>query len=146
MPFTEGVEKKFERQLPDVHSMGVLMVDPICALETRTSGRAELIHVTGGSLELVTDVGQFSAGPGDTLLLPSKTPHRDEFDLDVGLQGFFVSFSWKAEKEYFALEIARCSSCSATNSGYTPYVRRQRGGPMPQIPNASRLNHRRGSP
>lgn len=98
------LENLFQGDLPVVRWVSQsLMMDPICAQKTATSKHMELIHVVAGSMELITEAGCFPAGPGDTLLVPSQTPHRDQFDPDVGLRAFFISFSWESESAYLEL-------------------------------------------
>ena len=46
---------------------------------------------------------RIEAGPGDTVLLPIGTMHRDEFDLSVGLEVFYVFFNWRPSKDYFRI-------------------------------------------
>jgi AraC-like DNA-binding protein len=95
----DRIVKTLLDQLPEVRSMGLMIFDPIWAMKTHTSKNIELLHVVAGSFDLVTEKGRFSAGPGDTLLIPSNTPHRDEFDLSLGLHIYMVHLSWKGEAE-----------------------------------------------
>lgn len=91
------MDDTFAADLPVVHSMGLSIFDPIWARRTHSGPYAELMHVVSGSCELVTKQGRFLAVPGDTLLVPTNTPHRDEFDFDLGLHVYMVHLSWKAE-------------------------------------------------
>lgn len=83
--------------------MGVCLFDPIWARKTHTTRSAELLHIIAGHVDLRIGRQRFFGGPGDTLLVPSSTAHRDEFDLDLGLQVFMVHFSWEAEEEFLRL-------------------------------------------
>lgn len=99
----DAIVKKCQQHLPEVRSMGLCIFDPVWALETHSSGQCELYHVITGKVELVTDSGRLSAGPGDTLLIPAGTSHRDEYDLDLGLEVWMIFFSWQAHAEYFSV-------------------------------------------
>lgn len=94
------MDDTFEADLPVVHSMGLSIFDPIWARKTHSGHYAELMHVVSGSCELVTKKGRFRAAPGDTLLVPTNTAHRDEFDFGLGLHVYMVHFSWKAEAAF----------------------------------------------
>ena len=78
-----------------------LMVDPANTQETETSAYIKFLYIINGSLELITEKSRFSAGPGDTLMIPSHAPHSYCFDPDEGLQVCFVGFSWESESVYF---------------------------------------------
>lgn len=89
-------------RLPEVRSMGLMLMDPIWSRKRHsTRGTCELIHVLAGSVDITLARGHVTGKPGDTLLLPSDTPHRDNFDTGPGLKVFMVFFSWSAEREYF---------------------------------------------
>lgn len=88
-------------ELPTVRSMGVTLFDWQWAEREHVSGTCELLYVISGEVELHLHGRKHHAGPGDLLLVPSATEHRDDFDLDAGLQVFMVSFEWAAEEEFF---------------------------------------------
>lgn len=90
------------RALPVVDSMGQLLFDPVFAQKNHTTSCCEMFHIIKGRVQLVIGKNRVNAGVGDTLLIPAKVPHRDEFDLKEGIKVFMVFFSWKAEKEYFS--------------------------------------------
>lgn len=88
-------------QLPEIHSMGVAAYDPVWASRTHaTRDRMELLYVRRGRLTLVLPRRRLEAGPGDVLVVPSDTPHRDEFDLGLGLEVFLVHFRWAGERTF----------------------------------------------
>jgi len=96
----EHTEERFQNRLPEVHSAGLSLFDPIWAQKPHATRCPELIHVISGHVELVIESDRFAAGPGDTLFMPAQTTHRDDFDLDLGLKVFMVHFSWEAEDEF----------------------------------------------
>jgi len=103
MGILKKLEQRLLRSLPDVHSMRHAEILPIHALETHVSTFAELLLMTHDGGGLVADEERFDAAPGDVLVVPSGTPHRHEYDLSRYYECFVVSFSWKAEKDYFAV-------------------------------------------
>lgn len=91
-------------QLPYVHSMGSMIFDPIWSQKRHTSrGACELIHIINGTVQIELPRGRLTGRPGDTLLVPSDTLHRDNFDTVSGLKVFMVFFTWAAEPDYFTL-------------------------------------------
>ena len=97
------LERIFAAGLPDILSMGVMMFDPVWAERTHPAHGCEVLHVIRGRVELVLGDDRYPAGPEETLLIPSGVPHRDEFDLDAGLEVFICHLDWPAEKDYFAV-------------------------------------------
>lgn len=89
--------------LPVVHSMDRMMLPPFYGRSRHPSGKTELLHVVKGRVELVIGRWRYAAGPGDTLLVPPRTYHRDSFDSKRGLEVFMVFFDWAPEKEFFRL-------------------------------------------
>ena len=92
---------RFDGPLPEITTLGLMAFDPIYAQEVHVNRAAEMLHVVAGSLNVDMPGGVVRAGAGDTLLVPSGTPHRDEFDLDEGLEVFYCAFRWTWEEEYF---------------------------------------------
>lgn len=92
----------FESSLPEIQSMGDLIFDPIWSQKMHTTTVSELIHVVQGEVQVITEQGKMSAGPGDVLLIPSGVSHRDQFDIRAGLEVFMVFFRWKLAEPYFA--------------------------------------------
>lgn len=96
-----GIWAGFDGLLPEVTALGLMAFDPIWAQEMHVNPLVDVLHVVSGSLRVVMPDGQVSAGPGDTILIPSGTSHRDEFDLEQGLEVFYCSFRWPLEERYF---------------------------------------------
>ncbi|HPN85122.1 MAG TPA: AraC family transcriptional regulator [Victivallales bacterium] len=90
-----------EDNLPIIHYMGDLIFDPIWSKNDHKSRRCELLHVISGSDHLVMSRKRILALPGDTLLIPSNTVHRDDFDFRNELKIFMVLFTWNLEKDFF---------------------------------------------
>jgi len=82
--------------------MGRLLFDPIYAQKDHVTPCCEMFHIIKGRVGLALGNSRVEAAAGDTLLIPAKAPHRDEFDLKEGLEVFMVFFSWQAEREYFS--------------------------------------------
>ncbi|MDD5678478.1 MAG: helix-turn-helix domain-containing protein [Kiritimatiellae bacterium] len=91
-------------QLPDVRFMGSMIFDPIWSQKRHASrGSCELIHIIKGTVQLELPRGRLTGRPGDTLMIPSNTLHRDNFNTVAGLKVFMVQFTWVAESDYFAI-------------------------------------------
>ena len=90
-------------QLPKIHSMGNLIFDPIWAEREHMSGGCELIHVISGDVTVVMRRKRVAAKPGDTIIVPSQTIHRDDFPMGTKLEVFMVHFRWPWEKEFFSM-------------------------------------------
>jgi AraC-like DNA-binding protein len=61
------------------------------------------MHVIRGDVAVKLGNRRLKARPGDTLLVPIGTMHRDEFDLSIGLEVFYVFFDWPPSKDYFRI-------------------------------------------
>lgn len=90
-------------QLPEIKSIGNMILDPVWAREMHRSGSNELMHVIRGDVSVNLGKSRLEAGTGDTLLVPVGTMHRDEFDLSIGLEVFYVFFDWPPSKDYFQI-------------------------------------------
>ena len=99
---------EIEKFLPEIRSIGNLIFDPIWSEKNHQSGSCELIHIIAGHVNVIMNRQRISAGPGDTIIIPSKTMHRDDFDITPGLEVFMINFSWKYEEDLFSRV-----SCSA---------------------------------
>lgn len=88
--------------LPSVRSMGEMLFDPFWRRRTHGAKRCELMHVTEGRVELVLGGKRFAAGPGDLLLVPAGSRHRDDFEEARGLKVFMIFFDWQPARRYFA--------------------------------------------
>jgi len=91
------------QQLPDIQAIGKMIFDPVWARKKHLAHLNELIHVIRGRVVLRIGQGQFEGGPGDTLLVPAGSWHRDEFDLSVGLEVFMIWFAWPPSRDYFRI-------------------------------------------
>lgn len=87
--------------LPEVGTFRLTVFQPIWAREVHTSQSCEMMHIVSGSMDLAFGGRRFHAAPGDTLLIPPRTPHRDIYDLVEGLKVFMIFFTWAPEKEFF---------------------------------------------
>lgn len=90
----------FGSSLPVVRSAGMMQFDPVWASKRHLSGGMEIMHITRGQIALEMTGGPFEAGPGDTLLVPPSTRHRDYFDPEHPLEMFHCSVVWKAAVQY----------------------------------------------
>ncbi len=119
--FPDAAVFKRLQQLPEVKSIGKMIFDPNWAREKHLAWGNELIHVIKGNVVLRIGRDRFEAGPGDTLLVPAGSRHRDEFDLSVGLEVFMVFFQWAPARDYFRLvplkAVPRLSAPAAAEIG-----------------------------
>ncbi len=97
------LERHFAQTLPDLYSIGPMIFDPVWAERDHTAARCEMLHVMAGTVTLVLPGTSHTADPGDTLLVPAGTQHRDAFDIEQGLELFFCSFDWPLADAYFRL-------------------------------------------
>ncbi len=84
--------------LPDIRSMGPMLMDPVWSQHRHTTTCCELIHVIRGRVRVDLPRGRVRGAAGDTLWIPSGTQHRDEFDPAEGLHVFMVFFTWPGER------------------------------------------------
>ena len=99
----DTVVLKSFNQLPEIKSIGNMILDPVWARAMHRSGANELMHVIRGDVSVKLGKSRLEAGPGDTLLVPVGTMHRDEFDLSIGLEVFYIFFDWRPSKDYFRI-------------------------------------------
>jgi AraC-like DNA-binding protein len=92
---------EIEAILPEIRSMGNLIFDPIWSEKNHQSGDCELMHIISGHVNVIMNRQRISAGSGDTVIIPSKTVHRDDFDISSGLEVFMIHFRWKYEADLF---------------------------------------------
>src|ERR1035437_3265174 len=97
-----AVLRKFN-QLPAIISIGKMILDPVYARDMHMAHTNELIHVIRGDVSVKLGKSRLEAHPGATLLVPAGTMHRDEFDLSIGLEAFYVFFNWQPSKDYFRI-------------------------------------------
>lgn len=101
-----ALEERFSQELPHVESIGLMMFDPVWAEKMHPSRYCEILHVVSGCMDLVMPTRRYHAGPGETLLVPPNTPHRDEFKIAEGLEVFYCSFSWACADDFFNIVAA----------------------------------------
>ncbi len=87
--------------LPGVRSMGTMLFDPCWAEQAHVDDAYEMLYVIDGAMRLVIGESSYRARPGDLLLVPAGTAHRDVFDLDAGLEVFMTFFNWEDGPAYF---------------------------------------------
>lgn len=81
--------------------MSDMVFDSVWALKFHQGNNHEVLHVINGHLDLtLVDDQKFHAGPGNTLIVPAQTLHRDEFDLSEDLEIFLIHFKWDLLAEY----------------------------------------------
>ncbi|MDD5676542.1 MAG: AraC family transcriptional regulator [Kiritimatiellae bacterium] len=114
--------------LPVIHSMGATIFDAIWARQAHPSPTIELIHVVHGHVKVHLKGAVLQAGPGDTILVPGHTIHRDEFDLAKGLETYMVHFHWEAEADYFRAVTIRqfCKYCAQHRVEIMPWIEKLR--------------------
>jgi AraC-like DNA-binding protein len=100
-PSQSALESALAGELPDISAMGRMIFDPIWQQSMHRSGRYELIHVIRGRLTVILPRRPIPVGPGETVLIPINTRHRDDFDLAGGLEVFMVSFTWSGGRAFF---------------------------------------------
>lgn len=88
------------QELPKVRSMSDMIFDPMWAVKDHSTDICELIHVRKGSLCQIANGNKFTAGPGDCLITPRRTMHRDVFDFETGLEVFIIFFDWPFESDF----------------------------------------------
>jgi AraC-like DNA-binding protein len=101
IPSMPPLETALAGKLPDISAMGRMIFDPIWQQSMHRSGHYELIHVIRGRLTVILPRRQIPVGPGETVLIPINTRHRDDFDLAGGLEVFMVSFTWSGGPVFF---------------------------------------------
>ena len=77
-----------------------MIFDPMWAVKDHSADICELLQVRKGSLCQIAGGNEFTAGPGDCLITPRQTMHRDMFDFETGLEVFIVFFDWPLENEF----------------------------------------------
>jgi AraC-like DNA-binding protein len=93
--------EKFLERIPSVLNFRIIEYDNVYSSHTHQSNAHELLYVLDGRMTL--HLGQhleYQAGPGDFLIIPARTPHRDEFAVLKGLRIQLIIFNWDAG-EYF---------------------------------------------
>lgn len=86
--------------LPEIQSMGLHIFEPIWSERDHIGNNDEIVHIKNGNLDLIIGDKHYPAKPGDTLLVPHGTLHRDDFDLNTGLETFMIFFKWEHTEKY----------------------------------------------
>lgn len=94
------IAEKFFREQPKIISFTDLEYDNIYSQKAHQSVSHELMYVLAGKVTLRFDNLKFHAMPGDFLLLPEHTIHRDEFAPLKGLRILLIEFRWNCS-DYF---------------------------------------------
>jgi len=87
--------------LPEIHSIGNMTFDSIFSENMHIDERCEMLKIARGNMELFFEDKSFKASAGDLLFVPAGISHRDEFDMDEGLEIFYCAFNWDDAGEYF---------------------------------------------
>ncbi len=88
--------------LPDIFSMGDKIFEPHWSLHNHRANTCELLLVMEGWLRTVFYRRcSFTTMPGGFVLIPGGIRHRDEFDPELGMKVFMVSFRWQHDRDYF---------------------------------------------
>jgi AraC-like DNA-binding protein len=87
--------------LPEIHSMGISIWDPIWAKREHIGPHSELVHILESEVILHLKGKKYKGKKGDTLIVPEQTPHRDEFPLGSEFRVLHMQFTWKDFNSYF---------------------------------------------
>jgi AraC-like DNA-binding protein len=93
--------------LPDVQSIGVSVWDPIYARYQHTGYNWEVVHIVSGRVNLHLRRTVYAGAAGDTLLVPARTPHRDEFPAGSAFEVLHLMFRWDDAARLFPRTINR---------------------------------------
>jgi len=88
-------------ELPHLRSFGVRMFDLFWRTHYHVNSDWEFHFIRHGHLTLEFQQGSFSAGPGDIVLIPRNTSHRDKFNPGQDYEVFMASFAWPGAEEEF---------------------------------------------
>ena len=91
---------EFFTHLPAIRYMAGIVYDSFWAEKFHTSYNHEFLHVLSGRIRLIFKEGErqreYFASPGESLIVPAGTLHRDDFDFKKDLKVLYVNFSWDA--------------------------------------------------
>lgn len=85
--------------------MGVSVWDPIHAQREHVGKCWEVVHIIRGVVRLHLEHEVFQGKSGDTLLVPARMPHRDEFPLGTEFEVLHMMFKWKNAPALFSRKI-----------------------------------------
>lgn len=103
-----GAKLRQHVTLPEVVSIGVSIWDSIWALEAHQSQAHELVHVVKGSVRVHIDKGVYAAKQGDTIFVPARALHRDDFPLEAPFEALLIQFAWEADRWLLAPSENEC--------------------------------------
>ena len=91
---------EFFNHLPSIRYMAGIMYDSTWAEKFHKSSNHEFLHVLSGKIRLIFKEDdrhrEYFASPGESLIVPAGTLHRDDFDFKEDLKVLYVNFSWDA--------------------------------------------------
>ena len=97
----DDAAKAFFSVRPRLRHFSVLEFDNVYSEREHRNNSHELLYVLEGRMTLHLGKNlEFLAEPGDFLLIPTGTLHRDEFMRLKGLRILFIQFEWEQE-EFF---------------------------------------------
>ncbi|NMA43219.1 MAG: AraC family transcriptional regulator [Oligosphaeraceae bacterium] len=85
--------------LPQLHSFGVRLFDLFWRTHYHVNESWEFHFIRHGQLSLEYNGRTYEAGPGDAVLIPARTRHRDNFDPRQDFEVFMASFAWPGAEE-----------------------------------------------
>jgi len=91
--------------LPEIYSIGVSVWDPIHAQREHVGPCWEVVHIIRGVVKLRMKGASFRGTSGDTLLIPSQTPHCDEFPIGAAFEVLHIMFTWKDAPALFQPQV-----------------------------------------
>lgn len=85
--------------LPKLHSFGVRLFDLFWRTHYHANASWEFHFIRHGHLSLECNARTYVAGPGDVVLIPAQTRHRDKFDPRQDFEVFMASFTWPGAEQ-----------------------------------------------
>lgn len=96
------IDQKLIDHRPDFHNFKIIDYRGYYSDCEHAASYNELLYVLNGKVTLhLHPELKFRAMPGDFLIVPAGTMHRDEFAVDKGLRVLMLQFNWEMP-EYFA--------------------------------------------
>lgn len=93
--------------LPNVVTLSMSAWDPIFAKREHTGTCHEIVHIIKGNVTLRMAGMAFRGKAGDTLVIPARTTHLDEFPLGSDFEVLHIEFLWKDAKKLLTPEMNR---------------------------------------
>lgn len=88
--------------LPGIFYLQVVDFDLRFMLDFHNSTHSDLIYTLDGEITLLLpNQLRFSAGPGEILMMPGHTLHRDLFKPRRGLKALVIAYEWPGDREFF---------------------------------------------